>query len=426
MRARLPWNSAHRIVCAIALFAATIADTAAAAPAPVVPTRIVLANGLRAYVEPIAGGPDVTRIELSLNASTALDPVGKEGTGLLAGASLVQAKFGATDGMRDADLTASGNGADLAAMLITLFHTVHEPIVSARLLDAARSQESAYLAFAASSEPNRIAAAFDRLIFASPKQRDVTSQSIAAVTEADIRTYVAANYVPERMSLAIVGNVDPQAVRHQLDATFATLPRGAEPSPVLPAAPPAPNRAVTIIQASGAGVHARIGQATIGRLAPGFYALNILNAVLDERLARDVVAPGIARAATSSFLATRDRGELAVDVTTTRPSLERARNAIKRELDRLINARVPAGEWSRARASLIGAPIVSDPSAAAAMSRCRNLALNDLPPDYFANIGAYYPKSPPATLLEAGVRLTPATYAEVIAVPSASNRTTSP
>ena len=82
-------------------------------------------------------------------------------------------------------------------------------------------------------DPQAIAGrALNNIIFAGhpyARRTDGTPQSLAAITVDDLKGFVAANFVRDRLSVAVVGDVTPDQLKPLLDKAFAALPEKGAP-----------------------------------------------------------------------------------------------------------------------------------------------------------------------------------------------------
>jgi len=165
-------------------------------------------------------------------------------------------------------------------------------------------------------------------------------------------------YQPDRMVLAVSGDVEPQRVVTLLDRLFGRLERSAGPrsqSPALPAVTPARRRLQRPVHQA---------QLVVGYLGPGlgdpaYPAIRVLGAVLGGGMSSRL------------FLELRGKHGLAYSVGTLTPyrsgssfiiaytgtsaaSVEAAERYVMREIERLRAEPVGAGELARAKAWLLG------------------------------------------------------------------------
>ena len=71
--------------------------------------------------------------------------------------------------------------------------------------------------------------------------------SLYSITPEDLRSFYDTYYVPSRMTLVVVGDLDPSAVLEQASSTFGTLAEGPDPGPF----PRQPTPAATVRGSSG-------------------------------------------------------------------------------------------------------------------------------------------------------------------------------
>jgi zinc protease len=110
-----------------------------------------------------------------------------------------------------------------------------------------------------------------------------TAESVDRITREDLVAFHAQWFAPARVSLAIVGDIDP---RRAVDGAARALgdwnARGAADAP-LPAPPPRTRREVTVLpMPSKAQADIAYGFVTITRLDPEYYAYWLMNTILGQ------------------------------------------------------------------------------------------------------------------------------------------------
>jgi predicted Zn-dependent peptidase len=186
-----------------------------------------------------------------------------------------------------------------------------------------------------------------------------TPATVERLDRAELIAHFERAFGPERMVLAISGQVSAAEVLPEVERVFGTLPRRGE----APAVPPPPSRPVT-----ARVVEARPTEQTqvmVGFLAPPIWhpdhvPLKVLNAVLGGgmsgrlfRTLRD--EEGLAYSVGSFYPTRRESSRVVVHIGTAPENLARAEAGFARELRALKETAVPADELARAKAYLTGA-----------------------------------------------------------------------
>lgn len=163
------------------------------------------------------------------------------------------------------------------------------------------------------------------------------------VTEAGIRQAYSHYYVPDKMSLIVVGNFDEPSLLNQIKQTFGRLPRsGAPHEPLI--APPYPDRAAeltgTLSPLLDSSATVAFAYRTEGKNSVDLHALWVLyihlNRVLYERIR---VGAGLSYNPQAAYLWETDYGVFAASADTEIDQIETVKVMLQEELDTL--RRVP-------------------------------------------------------------------------------------
>jgi zinc protease len=194
--------------------------------------------------------------------------------------------------------------------------------------------------------------------YARPVSGEATT--VAALQRGDLEALHAAAVRPERMFVAVVGDVDPDAVYRLVEAGFAARRPCASPLPMPPApSQPAPNPATRIDEARSK----QQSHIVLGFAAPAYASA--------DRLAIEVLASVLGGQGGRLFLELRDRrslcysvgayltpgydvGSFAVYMATSPAKVPEAIEAIRSELQRIRDEGVSDAERLRATRSLAG------------------------------------------------------------------------
>ena len=368
-----------RLAAALLAAAAVTAPGLAGAQAPAADVRAVrLDNGLTVIVRENPVAPVVAmallvrmgaRWETADNAgiSNFTHAVMVKGTARRSGAELAEA-VAALGGK----ITASGDvdysgiqGTALARFWRELLGITAELALTPRLAPEEVDRERDWLLSRVQRRRDNAAArAFDELYAAlyAPHPYALpnlgTPESLARIDHAAIATWYRAFYRPERMVLAVSGQVSDSAVIAEARRLFGGLPGAALPAdPPLPAPRPRGGR-VVIEQA------AQQTQILVGGIAPAVdhpdhAAVKVLSTILGGGMAgrlfvelRDRSA--LAYTAASYYDPVREPGALVLYLGTAPDNAARAEQALLREVRKIRDAAVPPEELARAKGYLLG------------------------------------------------------------------------
>jgi predicted Zn-dependent peptidase len=185
-----------------------------------------------------------------------------------------------------------------------------------------------------------------------------TPAALARIDHAALVAHYRASYRPERMVLAVSGQVPVDEVMAEARRLFGGMPGGgATAGPVLPAPVPAARRLV-IEQA------AQQTQIVVGAIAPPLdhadhAAVKVLSTVLGGGMAGRLFAElrdrqGLAYTATSFYEPTREPGAFLLYLGTAPENAAKAEEALRQEIERIRRERVSDEELRRAKNYLLG------------------------------------------------------------------------
>jgi predicted Zn-dependent peptidase len=185
-----------------------------------------------------------------------------------------------------------------------------------------------------------------------------TADSLKRIDHAAIVSAYRANYRPERMTLAISGQVNPAEVVAEVRRLFGGMPSGpAAADPAIPA-PTASSKRVVIEQP------AQQAQILTGGLAPALdhpdhAAVKVLSTVLGGGMAGRLFAElrdkqGLAYTASAFYDPVREPGALILYLGTSPESAAGAEAALMKEVARVRTETVGADELRRAKGFLLG------------------------------------------------------------------------
>lgn len=360
---------------------------AAAAPAPAAPVhlparqRAVLHNGLTVVVVPTRRLPLVD-LRLVARAGSAHDPPDRAGLASLT-ASLLTRGAGTRDARQIAeDIAYVGGtleaGAGREQMVVTcevlsrdldmglsLFHdVVVEPTFPQAELD--RGKEEA-LGSIASDRDDPATVADDALgpflMGTHPLAHPVvgTEEGLRAVTRDDVVAYHDRFLVPRNAELAIVGDVDPEAVIRQVRKVFGDWkPRGAAAAPGYPPLVLENARRVRIVsKPEVTQTQIRMACTGVARNHPDYYPIVVANTILGAGFASRLVDAvrvdrGLAYDIDSRFLMYRDAGAFVISTATRNETLRRTVDEVLKVVSRLRQEGPTPEELERAKRYLTG------------------------------------------------------------------------
>jgi predicted Zn-dependent peptidase len=185
-----------------------------------------------------------------------------------------------------------------------------------------------------------------------------TPESLRRIDHPAIVEQYRASYRPDRLVLAISGDVPAADVLEEVRRLFGSLASSrSAPVPPIPAPAPSPRRAVIEHPAQQT-------QILTGALAPSLHdadhgAVKVLTAVLGGGMAGRLFAElrdrrGLAYTATAYYDPTREPGALVLYLGTAPENAARAEEALVAEVERIRRVPVSAEELARAKGYLLG------------------------------------------------------------------------
>lgn len=193
-----------------------------------------------------------------------------------------------------------------------------------------------------------------------------TADSVAGLTRRKLTDYYKRHMAPAQMTLAVVGDVDPQAVVAKARALFGEARKGATP----PERPPAPWDAAHPVAAEEVVKFQNKQQAHVVYGFPGTtitdpdrFPLEVLATILSGQGGRLFVElrdkRGLAYRVSAFSVEGVDPGYFAVYIACSPENLGVAVRGIEDELGRIVATPVPRAELERAKRYLVGAHEIS-------------------------------------------------------------------
>jgi predicted Zn-dependent peptidase len=108
-----------------------------------------------------------------------------------------------------------------------------------------------------------------------------TEASVGAMTDADVRTFYQAHFLPNNATLIAVGDVTPADLERRIGALFAGWTKGSETTADVPT-PPAPKpTTIYLVDKPGAAQSSfRIGSVGVPRSTPDYFPIEVMNTAL--------------------------------------------------------------------------------------------------------------------------------------------------
>jgi zinc protease len=372
--------------------------------------RVVSRGGIEAWLVEEHAVP-VIAVEVGFKAGGILDPPGKEGLATML-AALLDEGAGKLDSLafrkrlddRAIGLSFSSGRDNFAASLTTLsehrkeaFRLLHLALSKPRLdeepFTRIRSQLVARLA-REDEDPEEIAskawftAAFKNHPYGRPA--DGTAKSLAAITRADLRAYLADYLTRDNMKIVVVGDVKAGELSRLLDRAFHALPLHGK-SVDIPQAEIKGNGSLALTRRSIPQTVVVFGGPGLLRHDPEFYAAYVLNYIVggggfSSRLTVEVREKrGLAYSVYSYLMPLDHAGAFIGSLATENKSVKESISLVKAELRRVLHDGVTAKELEEAKTYLTGSYPLRFDSNAKIADELVGIALLELGIDYVEN-----------------------------------------
>jgi zinc protease len=376
--------------------------------------RFELRCGARLVVSPRPGAP-VTAVRVQVRGGPAFDPPGRGGLAFLTGrlvdqgtarydeaqlAALIEPAGGNVGG------DAHGAGGSISGdSWKLLLEVLAELAVRPRYPDHefAVQQQRLLARLAVEQDDPRAQAAwrFRGLVYGKHwrgRPTHGTLASIAPLTAADLRAHHAAHWHARRAIIAVCGDVDPAAVRRQLDRLLGGWERGA---PYTPPQPRFPSRAVRVDAFARAReqVHVYLGHLGVPRATPDFPALVVMDHILGTgpgfanritRKLRDEQGLAYSVHADISSSAGRLPGTFLAYIGTAPEHVETAVRGFLKEMRAIRRSQVTPAELDMAKDYLLGSFALGYERAARRVSYLVNAELLEFEDDHLERLPEQY------------------------------------
>ncbi len=265
-----------------------------------------------------------------------------------------------------------------------------KPRFDADATERVRAQILASLKFD-EHDPETVASlAWDRLAFAGhPYGRPIkgTLQSIAAISPADLKSYVDRLFARDKLVISVVGDIDAATLGNALDYMFGALPAHSVLAPVADANPPlGPTQ--EIIEMDVPQSVAQFGHRGIARKDADFIAAYVLNYIIggggfSSRLMEEVREKrGLAYSVYSNLYPYEHGAIFVGSVATKNEEVGQSLEVIESELRRIAEQGPTADELANAKSYLTGAYALRFESSSSIAAQLLAIQIEDLGIDY--------------------------------------------
>jgi zinc protease len=240
---------------------------------------------------------------------------------------------------------------------------------------------------------------FQRVLYGTehPYGRFMTETAVKAVTRDDVVAFHRAYFRPARAIITVTGDVEPDAVRRELERAFAAWPAGGEKASFAYPAPPTPQpRMIYLVDKPKAAQSSfAIGIPGPPRDTPDYYALQVMNFILgghfQSRLNHNIrEVKGYSYGVGSGFNYGKGPGAFRAGGEVVTAKTDSALIEFMKELRGIVNGERPItdDEMTQAKQSLIQRLPASFASVGATASSITNIYVQGLPEDYYQTYAA--------------------------------------
>lgn len=215
-----------------------------------------------------------------------------------------------------------------------------------------------------------------------------TEASVGAMTDADVRAFYTAHFLPNQVTLIAVGDVTPADLERRIGALFGGWARGNETMAVVPPPPPAAPTTIYLVDKPGAAQSSfRIGSVGVARSTPDYFPIQVMNTALGgsftSRLNQELrEAKGYTYGAFSNFDMRRAAGPFTAQAEVVSAKSDSALVDFMTEL-RQIRDTIPTAELTKTKRYIeLELPSAFETTGQIA-NRLTAVALYGLPLDYF-------------------------------------------
>jgi zinc protease len=223
-----------------------------------------------------------------------------------------------------------------------------------------------------------------------------TEESIERIDRQQLREFHQARFSPGGATLIVCGAFSSAALEHTIEATLGSWQgQGASsPPPILPDPERASQPHIVLVDRPGAPQsEILVGHVGLRRSDPDFLVATVMNSLLGGKFTSRInlnlrERHGYTYGAHSAFAKRRGPGPFVVTAAVDNPAVAPAIREVLFELDRLRSESVPVDELAETIDYLIGSYPYSYETLAGVVNRLHDLAVHDLPSDYYSKLPA--------------------------------------
>lgn len=241
--------------------------------------------------------------------------------------------------------------------------------------------------------------AYKILLYApgDPALRFPTPDTVAALSRNDLLAYTNRYWRPDLTTIVIVGDVAPDRAKAALEAAFGSWHAdGPTPSTALPPIPPA-TAGSNYIGTAGGQVFVQLGQPAIARTSPDYDAFQLMVQILggdgdfSSRLWQELRQKrGLVYGVSADLSANDSRGNVSVSLSAAPNNVTQSVAIVRRQLELLQRVPVSPTELVEARTRLVNSALLSEESISGQADELQDIAVNDLPLDYYQTLSQRY------------------------------------
>ncbi len=217
----------------------------------------------------------------------------------------------------------------------------------------------------------------------------LTPEQIQSMTPEMLKEFHEAHYKPNNAIFAIVGDVKPAEIVAKLEKTFGEWRRGDATRLDLPkVAEPGPSKIYLIDRPGSEQTNLILGNLSIERDDPDYYALDVMNQVLgggaSARLFLNLREDkGYTYGAYSGFSAARYRGVFRASTEVQTDVTKGSMDELMYEFKRIRDEKIPADEFDRAKRTIVGSFALQLESPQSLLGNMITQKIYNLPADYW-------------------------------------------